>query len=438
MRARRFCEMWRGPSRSRFWGIGFFILGCCLPVGLLGQMTARGLGLGGAYTALARGVHAPAWNPANLGLPDNPKFSMTFISAEAGVWNNSFTKKMYEKYNGAHWTSEDIEDILNHIPDGGFGLDAEAFVRTFSFSAGRFAFSLGASAGAYSRLDKNIFKLGLEGNALDETYGLDNTDGEGVGVGLVSLSWGQPMNVSFADVFAVGGTVHILYGGVYGNVDKADFSLTTASYGTDVNGDYEVTYGMGGVGWGFDLGTAAQFGEKWTVSLGLINVLGSIPWSKEIEKEVGYVNGDSLDVIDLEEDFSDSSWMVEGGEFSTKLPMLLRLGCAFEEGPVLLTADYVQGFHDGPLSSTTPRFALGSEWRGVGWLPLRMGVVLGGSVGFGTSFGFGIRPGGFVFDIGVMNRGFAFPQNSKGLIVAVEIGMELQRKESEVVKVGDF
>ena len=59
--------------------VSLFIL-CCIPAGLYGQMTARGLAMGGAYTALARGVHAPQWNPANLGLPDNPKFSFTFIS----------------------------------------------------------------------------------------------------------------------------------------------------------------------------------------------------------------------------------------------------------------------------------------------------------------------------------------------------------------------
>ena len=363
---------------------------------------------------------------------------MIFVSVEAGLWNNSFTKEMYDEYNGQHWTSQDVEDILSHIPDGGLDLDAEAFVRAFSFSAGRFALSIGGNVGAYSRVDKNVLKLGLEGNALNETYGFDNTDGEGVGVGVVGLSWGQPVRVSFADAAAVGVTVRILYGVGYGTLDRADFSLTTASYGTDVSGDYEVTYGMGGLGWGGDFGAAVQFGEKWTVSLGLSNVFGSIPWSKDVQKEVGYVNGDSLDVFDFEEDVADSSWTVEGGEFSTKLPILLRMGCAFEEGPVILTADYVQGFRDGPLSSTSPRFAVGTEWSGLAWLPLRMGVVLGGSMGFGTSFGLGIRPGGFVLDIGVMNRGFVLPQNSKGLIVAVEMGMELHRKESEVVNIGDF
>ena len=92
------------------------LVGFLFPLTLQGQMTARGLGMGGAYMAVSRGVHATDYNPANLGLPDNSKFSMTFISVEAGVWNNTFSKEMYDKYfvEGAdpetdriYWTESD-------------------------------------------------------------------------------------------------------------------------------------------------------------------------------------------------------------------------------------------------------------------------------------------------------------------------------------------
>ncbi|RKY51960.1 MAG: hypothetical protein DRP89_08420, partial [Candidatus Neomarinimicrobiota bacterium] len=163
--------------------IVFFFLLCLIPSGLLSQMTARGLGMGGAYTALARGVHAPIWNPANLGLPDNPKFSMTFFSIETGVWNNSLNKGMYDKYfvNGTKdqdgnivWEQQDVEDILNHIPDDGLGLNAEVFVRTLCFSAGRFALSFGANVGSFVQLDKTLFELPLAGNELNKKYTLNN------------------------------------------------------------------------------------------------------------------------------------------------------------------------------------------------------------------------------------------------------------------------
>ncbi len=62
-------------------------------------------------------------------------------------------------------------------------------------------------------------------------------------------------------------------------------------------------------------------------------------------------------------------------------------------------------------------------------LPLRAGIVLGGRIGFGTSFGFGIHPGGLFIDIAVLNRGFISSNSSKGLIVAFDVGIELGRKK---------
>ena len=415
----------------------FFILSL-IPSEVFSQMTARGLGMGGAYTALARGVHAPIWNPANLGLPDNPKFSMTFISIETGVWNNSLSKGMYDKYfvNGDKdqngniiWERQDVEDILNHIPANGLDLNTEVSVRALSFSVGRFALSFGANVGTFIRLDKTLFALPLQGNELNKKYTLNNTDGEALGIGIINLSLGEPIKVSFADAFAVGGTFHLFYGGGYAKVDSANFSFTTASYGFDIDGSYKATHALGGFGWGLDMGAAAQIGKKLTLSLGFANVLGSIPWSNEVESEVGYVKGDSLTVLSTNENDSDedaiddSSWTVEGGKFSTKLPSAIRLGCAYSEGSVVLTLDYYQNFRSGAWSSTRPQFAVGTEWTGVSWLPIRAGVIMGGTIGFGTSFGFGIRPGKFVFDVGIMNRGFVFPKNSKGVIVALEMGV---------------
>ena len=126
----------------------------------IAQLTARGLGMGGAYTALARGIHAPEWNPANLGLPDNPRFSMSFIAFGAAVNNNSFTLGDYnhyfgevwsdseDDYIGQDWSERDKEDILNRIPDNGFRTNIRSTARLLSFSTGQFAFTFGADIGS--------------------------------------------------------------------------------------------------------------------------------------------------------------------------------------------------------------------------------------------------------------------------------------------------
>ena len=287
----------------------------------------------------------------------------------------------------------------------------------------------------------------MTGNQLDKTYSLNNSDAEGLGIGLISLSWGQRVPVSFTDVFALGATVHMLYGGGYSKTERTDGSFVTRDYGFDVDVDYEFLYTYkGGIGLGLDVGAAAQLGGKWTVGASLSNVLGSIPWSGDVSKEVGYVRGDSLTAFrfadeDEDEDdvLTDSSWTVEGlPSFNTTLPVILRVGVVYREGPVLLSADFMTGFVEGPFASTKPRVSVGTEWRGVRWLPLRMGVVMGGRIGMGTSFGFGIHPGGFVLDVAVMNRGFLSGENSKGFLLGLELGVELNKNERDAYRVSDF
>jgi hypothetical protein len=406
---------------------------CILPSVLFSQITARSLGMGGAYTALARGVHAPGWNPANLGLPDNPGFTFTMVSIGADIGNNSFSLGTYNEFAfDDFWDEQDIIQLLNHIPDGGLGLDVNAVVRTFSFSAGHFALTAGVDAGVNVMLDKSVLELPLLGNEMFQTYKFENIGGNGSGIGKIGLSFGNQIPVPFTDIFSVGGTLNILYGGVYAETENTNVTIVTTPSGYLIQGDYEAKYAyLGGIGWGVDLGAAAQFKEGWTLSLGLANLLGSVPWKENIEIVGGNIFADTLSVMNMEGDdaFQDSTWTIEGDAFSNKLPMALRLGCAYEEGNYLVTADYVQGFKNGAWISTKPRFSFGTEWNGLKILPLRAGIVLGGRVGFGTSFGFGIRPGGLFIDIAVLNRGFISSNSSKGLIVALEIGIETGLKK---------
>ncbi|NQT23800.1 hypothetical protein HQ585_00435 [candidate division KSB1 bacterium] len=412
--------------------IGLLIIGFMIMSSVaFSQMTARGLGLAGAYTALARGVHAPSWNPANLGLPDNPNFTFTFIGLDVNMTNNSFSQGTLNKYSGQHLYPQDIADILDRIPDSGLDLDIYALVRGLSFSTGRFALTFDVITDAMVQIDKEIFELIFTGNEIDKTYMFEDMDGKAWGVGSIGLSYGHPIEVEWAQAFAVGATLKLLYGGAYGQVDDAKVALHTERFGFNLDGNYKTTFSQGSMGWGTNLGAAAQIDEKWTVSAGFQNLLGSIPFNKEMQTDEGYFNGDSLTIMaisddDEEEDvLVDSVWTVKGGSFSKNLPIVFRAGCAYREGNTLLVADYSQGFQNTAIVSKTPRLSFGTEWQGVSWLPLRMGVVLGGRTGFGTSLGFGIHPGGFVMDIGMLFRGFFVPNTMKGFALGLDIGLEL-------------
>jgi hypothetical protein len=403
------------------------------------QLTPRGLGMGLAYTAAARGVHAADWNPANLGLPGNPTYSISVFSVSAGVGNNSFSIDTYNEYAvDAYWDPQEVEALLDQVPDNGLGVDVLADVRVLSFSVGRFALALSGRAGGSVMIDRTLLEIPFEGTKVGETYRFDDMDATSLAVGNVKLSYGTPLRVSFADTFAVGGSFHMDVGGGYGRIDTSRLDLEIGTFGFNIDGRYAGVAAPLGRGWGFDLGAAAKINRKWTVSASLMNLIGSIRWNKDVRQFGGWVVGDSVGVLDFTEDkkneeedgndegFSavqDTSWERDAKGFSKKAPAEMHVGCLYQEGTYSLSADWVQGFSNMGWVTTRPRIAVGTEWRKIRWLPLRMGVVIGGRIGFGTSFGFGIRPGKFVLDVGVMNRGFILPSSSKGVFLGVEMGV---------------
>jgi hypothetical protein len=392
-----------------------------------GQITPRALGMGGAYSALSRGVHAVSWNPANLGLPDNPKFTFTMASIGVAAGNNSFSWNTVNDYEGRYWDEGDKRDILDMIPDRGFAVHSQVSVRAFSFSAGRFALTVDALADARGQLDKTLFELLLSGNEIGKAYDFSDMNVRGMGIGSVGLSYAHPVSAGFADHFSLGGTFHFYYGGANLRMDRMISTVSLETYGFDVDGEYEGRAATGGMGWGMDFGASAQWGDKWTGGAVLRNLASTIPWNKEVKKFTGYFTGEALSIEEIVkgddgEAYQDSSWEEDSGSFTQGLPVVLDIGVCFREGKYLICADYIQGFQNGFFSRTVPQVSIGTEWKGVGWLPLRMGILFGGEMGYATSFGFGLHPGRFALDFGWMNRGFFLPGSSKGVVFGLEIG----------------
>lgn len=398
---------------------------------LAAQMTVRGFSMGGAYTALARGVHAPAWNPANLGLPDNPKFSMTFVAVSAGADNNSFDRGDVYDYEGRFWTKIDKDNILSLIPDRGLKVNMGASARFLSMSIGRFALTIQGEADVWTQVDKTVFDLLLKGNVLNRDYNFDDVDGRGTGVASVGFSWGQPIKVNFADHFAVGASFNLQHGLAHANVESMSGLLRfETGKGMVLDGNYESKMALGSLGWGFDLGAVAQFEEEWTAGISFMNLFGSLPWENDGNRVWGNFTGDSLFIGMLGDDddgLEETSEREEGLRFNQRPPTVMRIGGAYTQHKTTLTADYVQGFREGLLSSTTPQLSVGTEWRGLSWLPLRAGVVFGGRLGFGTSLGLGIRPPGFYLDIGLMSRSFMWLNTVKGVIFGFDMGLHFNR-----------
>jgi hypothetical protein len=405
-------------------GLGLIII-FVLPFAAEAQITARAMGMGGAYTAVARGVHAADWNPANLGFPDNPKFSMSIISVGLEVSNNAFTKSMYDKYSQKEiWNERDKADIYSSIPDRGLEAGVAATIRMISFSVGKFALTIGGDLGGYGTIEKSLFDILLNGNSIGKNYQFDDFNVDALTVARLGLSYGEQIPVEFAEIFTVGGSLNLLYGIQYTKLEQADFNLVFNEFDFAMDGNYEARMAMGKLGWGLTLGSAVKLNDRLSAGVRLDNILSHLGWDKHVKQSYGILAGDSLVLGDLEDSIEDSSWTQDGKAFSSMLPFRICLGAKYKEGDFIMTADYFQGFRNTGWARTRPQLNIGTEWRKVPWLPLRLGVLLGGRLGYGSSFGLGLRPGGFVWDIAIMNRGFITSGSSKGLLISTEFGLE--------------
>jgi hypothetical protein len=392
----------------------------------MGMSNARSLGMGGAYLAVANGVEAARWNPANLGLHQRPTFSMNLISGGVAFANNSFSKKDYELYNGAFLTPQMKSDILNKIPDEGLRLDVDTEIDALAFSWKNFALAISAESAAGMHLSRTFVDIALNGNELDKEYDFSDSGGEAFAVSTVGLSYGRALYVPFFRDFAVGATMKYVIG-----VAHAEVLETYGVMGTTFDGAYgdaraKVREARGGSGFASDLGVAAMLNDKITVGLTLRNWLSSVKWKKDVKIREYGVTADSLTVEAIDESSADSlvddyDRETDGGSFSKSLPAELRLGGAYRSGKLLLTGDYVQGFKNRPGVSTTPQFAFGAEYRLIGFLPLRAGFALGGRGGVSSGAGFGLRIGTFEMNFAAGSWGALLPRSAGGVGVAFGI-----------------
>ncbi|MFQ5823305.1 MAG: DUF5723 family protein [bacterium] len=386
-----------------------------------GISNARSVAMGGAYTALARGVEAPAWNPANLALSGENIYHFNLISVGVGFHNNSFSKKQYNLYNGRFLTPEDKQNILTSIPSQGLRVDFDTEVQAMSISLGSFAFTATGLAASDFTLSKDIVDLVLNGNEFNRTYNIGATGGEGWGISSFGLSAAFPISIPAFHEFTLGASFKYLKGFAYGKVKEASSTIMTEVDGIHGTGRVVIDRALGGSGLAFDFGTAASLNKKWSMSLSVTNLFNFINWGYETKRFTYAFTADSLSIekiedTDIDSVFSDSKQTTDIESFNTTLPSELRLGIARTTKRLLLAVDIVQGLKKRAGVSTTPKIALGTELRLIHFFPMRAGFSIGGKRGFSSSAGFALDFSIFSWDFAVSNQGGLF--SGRGLGVA--------------------
>ena len=384
-----------------------------------GISNARSVAMGGAYTAVARGVESPAWNPANLGLSGDRKYRLNLLSIGVGIHNNSFTKSHYDLYNGKFLTERDKKLILDSIPAEGFNVGLGTEVQAMGINIGSFAVTSSGLGASNFVLSKDIFELILNGNELNRVYDVGGTGGEGWGVSSFAFSMAMPLPFTAFEEFTVGTSVKYIRGFAYAKVMEAASTITTNADGVHGNGKIVIDRSLGGTGLGFDFGAAAKFNKEWSFSLGVTNAINNIKWRDDTKRFTYTFQADSVSIekiqnSDIDSVFIDSEETVDIEPFETSLPTQIRLGIARATKHFTFAIDVSTGLKRAAAGvSNDPRLAVGAEFRLIDFLPLRSGIAFGDGRGVTPSAGFALDFSAFSLDFAFSSQNGIFP--SKGL-----------------------
>ncbi len=426
---------------------------------------ARSVALGNNYTALVRGVNAIGKNPANIAIegryPTEFTLSLPIPNVSFVAGNDFLSINEYNRFfagekgdfdsPGKFLDDQEKEEFRGLFGDDVSKLSSNASVSLVAFktylrkSGTAFAFAINDRFAFNSDIPIEAVNFLLDGNELEKTFDFSDTDLQAWYLRDISFSFAQKIGFFNSKSASIGVTLKIIQGYFYSGVEKINTSIKTLadksievksdllfrvaaspSFGIeyDFEDDTTKTSDVGlfpkpsGTGVGFDLGFAAELNDNWVLGLSLTDI-GSVNWSKE---PVEYKAEGVFTLTDItDEDQIDSlkdAFKGEGNysdEFSTNLATSLNIGFTFSPGEskkVLLAFDYSQGFNNQPGNTTTPRIAIGSEFRAIDWLPIRTGFSFGGIDKFNWGFGVGIGSGLFEFNIATTDLHYLFGGNS--------------------------
>ncbi len=379
--------------------------------GAQGNASAAATAMGGNYTALARNFNATAWNPANLGLDGNSRFSIA-LSPQLGLGTGPITLSDLADYEGIVVPQQVKEQWLQKVIDnGGQNLGGDLHITPLALSIGRFAFSATTTVRADGDVPPAFAELVLFGNAgrtgVPQDYTLEDLALDANVTSTFALAYGRKVRFMPVGTLALGVTGKYTLGhGMASMRDNGSFAtsnpLAISIDAPVVLTDTAETMNAGS-GFGLDVGGTWTLGHL-RASAVIHDVISTFKW-----------NTDDLYYIPVRADFD-----AQDGEFEadtilpladapaplqaelrsriadTKVQPGLALGVAWTGLPRLtLAADLRTRFGDGIELGPKTQVGLGAELRLIPFVPLRAGVA---------TIGEGIRySGGLGLEFGVFN-----------------------------------
>ena len=388
--------------------------------------SASSLALADNYTALARGYNAVAWNPAGLGMPDNPIFSMSFAGRGAGG-TDPVSLGDLKQYGGVAVPSSVLAAWLSRVQQqGGQSLEADGS-GSFGLSIGSLAFQLSTNAYERGKLSPDAVEVLLYGNAgqsgVPRDMSLQGSRTEAAVTTTAAVSFGRGVTLGIGPLtqhFAIGGTAKYIVGNALLLGEDAGSQLSASPLALDVQFPIiQSDTSFDGVpqhghGIGVDIGAAWQSGPL-AVGATVQNFLNTFRWDVgqmyfrpggAIFSQTGS-RATSFDAVSMSA--VPDSLRARANALAAEIDAMrfkpsLNVGVAMKVLPFLTaTGDIRQQLGDGMHVAERTHIGAGAELRLIPFLPLRAGVS-GISGGYILSAGAGLDLFLFHLNAGIAQR----------------------------------
>jgi hypothetical protein len=394
--------------------------------------SAASLALGDNYTALARGFNAVTWNPAGLGMPDNPFFSFGFAGRGAGG-TDPISLSDLSKYSGVAVPNAVLATWLTRVKQqGGQSLEADG-AGSFAMSMGSFGFQLSTNAYERGKLSPDAVEVLLYGNAgasgTPRSMSLKGSRTEAAVTTTAAASFGHGVDFDIGPIdqhLSIGVTVKYIVGNALllgedagsqldANPLALDVQFPIIQSDTSLNGMPQRGHGVG-----VDLGAAWQSGPL-AVGATIQNFVNTFKWNVE---EMYFRPGGALFTTSGSRQTNFDAMAMSAVPDSLKLRATamaaevdamrfkpsLNVGASLRVLPFLTAmADVRQELGDGMHVGERTHVGAGAELRIIPFLPLRAGLaaITGGYV---ASAGAGLEIAFFHLNAGIAARKTEFGQ----------------------------
>jgi hypothetical protein len=393
----------------RFLAVAALLVGAGAAVAQTPNASAAATGLGGAFTARARGYDAVAWNPANLGLRDNPDFSLAILAFHGSSGLDPISLSDFAPYSGKQLPATQRETWLQTVANkGGENGRVDGGITPLAVSMGPIAIQVSASVAGSTKLNADAFEAVMFGNAGRTGSGTDlDFKGSSFRVGAFTTA-AASYGISFGDGFAIGVTGKYIVGNALGMAEDQGSSTTANAVTVNFpmvfsHPDSDVVIGNG---IGADFGMAYTSGRM-SFGATVQNAFNSFKWD---ETKLRSKSGTALfNGTDNDSDFDDQPYANAPASLRAKVAddkfkPIVAAGIAYAVASSLtFSADVRQQLGDALLLGPKTQAGAGLEFRGIPVLKLRAGASYLTN-GWGVSGGLGLDLGALQIGAGAALR----------------------------------